>query len=116
MLRCTGSSAPIRCRTGARGMLIRLSEPSIRRTRDFLTAVERSRSLHRGLVAPPRTIAAFRAYVARCRKPSHIGHLVCRSDGELIGVVNLNEIVRGSFRSGYLGYYAFAPHVGHGYM
>ena len=27
-----------------------------------------------------------------------------------------NEIVRGIFCSGYLGYYAFAPHHGHGYM
>jgi ribosomal-protein-alanine N-acetyltransferase len=31
-------------------------------------------------------------------------------------VINVNEIVRGAFRSAYLGYYAFLPHVGHGYM
>jgi ribosomal-protein-alanine N-acetyltransferase len=31
-------------------------------------------------------------------------------------VVNLSEIVRGSFQSAYLGFYAFAPHHGHGYM
>jgi ribosomal-protein-alanine N-acetyltransferase len=30
--------------------------------------------------------------------------------------VNLNEIVRGAFRSAYLGYYSFTPHAGHGYM
>jgi len=28
----------------------------------------------------------------------------------------VSEIVRGAFRSAYLGYYAFAPHDGHGLM
>ncbi len=39
-----------------------------------------------------------------------------RSSGELVGVINVNEIVRGTFQSGYLGYYAFLPHAGRGYM
>ena len=39
-----------------------------------------------------------------------------RSSDELVGVINLNEIVRGPLQSAYLGYYAFAPHAGHGYM
>lgn len=36
--------------------------------------------------------------------------------GELAGVVNLSEIVRGSFQSAYLGYYAFSPHDRQGHM
>ena len=36
--------------------------------------------------------------------------------GELAGVINLSEIVRGNFRSAYLGYYAFTPHDGQGWM
>jgi ribosomal-protein-alanine N-acetyltransferase len=39
-----------------------------------------------------------------------------RGSGELAGVVNLSEIVRGAFRSAYLGYYAFAPHERRGLM
>ena len=35
--------------------------------------------------------------------------------GELAGAI-INEIVRGSFQLGYLGYYAFVPHNGRGYM
>ena len=35
---------------------------------------------------------------------------------ELAGVININEIVRGTFCSGYLVYYAFVPHNGCGYM
>jgi [ribosomal protein S5]-alanine N-acetyltransferase len=97
-------------------MLIRLEAPSMRRAEDFVAAVRRSRALHRGLVTPPRTADAFRAYVARFRRPSHVGHLLCLPDGDLVGVVNVSEIVRGAFRSAYLGYYAFVPHAGCGHM
>ena len=45
-----------------------------------------------------------------------MGYWVLTDDGELAGVININEIVRGRFRSGYLGYYAFVPHNGRGYM
>ncbi len=31
-------------------------------------------------------------------------------------MVNISQVVRGPFRSAYLGYYAFAPHQGRGYM
>jgi len=34
----------------------------------------------------------------------------------LLGAINLSEIVRGKFQSGYLGYYIGAAHAGQGYM
>ena len=37
-------------------------------------------------------------------------------DGALAGVINFSEIVRGAFHSAYVGYYAFAPLAGDGYM
>jgi [ribosomal protein S5]-alanine N-acetyltransferase len=36
--------------------------------------------------------------------------------GILMGSSTSTRFVRGSFRSGYLGYYAFRPHAGRGYM
>lgn len=46
-----------------------------------------------------------------------MGYLICRRDsGEIVGVVNISEIVRGAFRSGYLGYYAFRPFERSGLM
>ena len=39
-----------------------------------------------------------------------------RSDDALVGVLNLSEIIRGPLQQAFLGYYAFAPHAGNGYM
>lgn len=58
----------------------------------------------------------FDAYLERVSKETHLSYWVQTELGELAGVININEIVRGSFCSGYLGYYAFAPHQQHGYM
>ena len=96
---------------------VRLERPSLAREREFLTAVRRSRRLLSPWVAPPDTARAYRAYVARLDRPTHEARfVVIRSSGELAGVVNVSEIVRGAFQSAYLGYYAFLPHAGHGYM
>jgi ribosomal-protein-alanine N-acetyltransferase len=67
-------------------------------------------------VSPPRTAAAFKAYLERLRRPTHIGYWVRTSDGELAGAINVSEIVRGVFQSAYLGYYAFSPHNGQGHL
>ena len=98
-------------------MSIEVMKPTRRFEREFLAAARRSRTLHRHWASPPRTKQAFDAYLARLRRPTHVGHwLVERESGGLVGVVNLNEIVRGSFQSAYLGYYLFSPHEGRGYM
>jgi len=93
-----------------------LERPSARRRAEFLTAVARSWKLHRHWASPPRTAEAFFDNLKRLRSKAHIGYWVCTEDGELAGVININEIVRGRFCSGYLGYYAFVPHNGRGYM
>jgi len=53
----------------------------------------------------------------RARTPSHVAYLIrLRRSDALVGVAAVSEIVRGLFRSAYLGYYAFAPHQGQGLM
>lgn len=86
------------------------------RRREFLAAVARSRDLHRHWVSPPRTPRAFDENLKRFESPRHVGYWVLTERGELAGAINVNEIVRGIFRSGYLGYYALVPHDGRGYM
>jgi ribosomal-protein-alanine N-acetyltransferase len=102
-----------------------LSPPRLRDAEAFLAAARASRRLHGRWVRAPHGLAGFRDYVARFgaraqRDPqatTHAGVLVRRSgDDALVGVFNFSEIVRGSFHSAYLGYYAFAPHAGSGLM
>ena len=103
------SAAPVR--------RVRLVRPTARWAPAFLAAVARSRRLHARWVFPPATAAAYRAYLRRARRPTHVGFLVCRArTRELVGVINVSEIVRGVFRSAYLGYYAFVPHARQGLM
>jgi [ribosomal protein S5]-alanine N-acetyltransferase len=83
----------------------------------FLAAVRRSRSLHRPWTSAPDSPAKFVAWLERMAAPANHPFLVCRSDtDELVGVINLSNIVLGAFRSGYLGYYAFAGHERQGFM
>jgi [ribosomal protein S5]-alanine N-acetyltransferase len=87
----------------------------------FVAQARQSRALHRGWVQAPETPSAFAAYVARYQptdtEPRNVGFLVLRNeDDALAGVINFSEIIRGAFESGYVGYYAFAPFAGDGYM
>lgn len=85
----------------------------------FIAAARASATLHGRWVAAPATRAQFNTYVRRYggTEATHLGFVVVRrEDDALAGVFNLSEIVRGLFHSAYLGYYAFAPLAGSGYM
>src|SRR5262245_25794909 len=102
---------------GSAGMKLTLERPGVRHQSEFLRLVHRSRALHRPWVSPPATPDAYRAYLRRLRPPTHAGFLVrVAPSGEIAGVINLNEIVRGALQSAYLGYYAFAPLAARGCM
>ena len=84
---------------------------------EFLRLMQASRSLHEPWISPPLTVRAFEAYLARMQRNDHDGLLVCRrEDAAIVGVINLNSIMRGSFLSASLGYYAGLPYGGKGYM
>lgn len=84
---------------------------------EFLDLMLQSRHLHEPWITPPLNSAGFQNYLARTQRDDHDGLLVCRrADDAIVGVINLNNIIRGSFLSASLGYYAGAPYVGQGYM
>jgi [ribosomal protein S5]-alanine N-acetyltransferase len=84
---------------------------------EFLALMQASRDLHEPWISPPLTQRAFDAYLKRTCRDDHDGLLVCRRDtAAIVGVINLNNIVRGSFLNASLGYYVGGPHSGQGYM
>ena len=84
---------------------------------EFIAAAGRSRRLHGRWAFPPATSAQFRTYLARTRDGEDAGLLVRRLDNEaLVGFVNLNNVARGALQSAHLGYAAFSPNQGKGYM
>jgi ribosomal-protein-alanine N-acetyltransferase len=95
---------------------VRIRAPTASDARLFLAAVARSRRLHGRWVSAPGTLIDFATYLRRSRRRSQRGFLVFTPSGALAGVINISEIVRGSFCSAYLGYYAFVPHHRQGYM
>jgi ribosomal-protein-alanine N-acetyltransferase len=99
------------------GRRVHIRPGSLADEREFLAAVDRSRTLHHPWVAAPCTAETFREYVARQLDPRFAAFFIWINESrELVGAVNLSEIVHGAFRSAYLGYYAFVPYAGRGLM
>ncbi|HKO49603.1 MAG TPA: GNAT family protein [Polyangiaceae bacterium] len=100
-----------------RAVRVYLEAASRQREAEFLQRVKASRKLHRPWLMAPDTSEHFRELLKRSRKANQESFFVCLIEtGELVGVINLNEIVRGLFQSAYLAYYAFEPFSGEGYM
>jgi len=108
-----------------RGFRVYLRSPEASDAVEFLAAAKASRELHGAWVQAPSTRARYLAFLHRFSglgtsdplAVTHVGLLVCRcEDDAIVGAFNIGEIVRGLFKSAYLGYYAFAPYAGAGYM
>ena len=97
--------------------VVRVERAAPRHEERFLRAALASRRALRPWVAPPLTAKAFHAYLRKGRSPRNRGYVIIdRAEKALVGVVNVSEIVRGSFESAYLGYYVFRPFEGRGLM
>jgi len=76
-----------------------------------------SRELHRPWAYPPERRDQVEDLLARARGDDFEGLVACRIDsGEIAGVLNVSQIVRGAFQSAFLGYYVHARHAGQGLM
>ncbi|WP_330460701.1 GNAT family N-acetyltransferase [Streptomyces sp. NBC_00820] len=85
---------------------------------EFTARVRESKDLHRPWLFPPDSDEAYASYAAALiEDPARAGFLVCEKDsGDLAGYININNIVRGGFQCGALGYGAFAHAAGRGLM
>ena len=84
---------------------------------EFTSLMRQSSELHDPWISPPTNASMFKYYLQRIDTEDHEGFAICRSDDEqIVGAININNIVRGSFQSASLGYYVGAEYQGTGYM
>ncbi|MDQ8199640.1 GNAT family protein [Pelagicoccus enzymogenes] len=91
--------------------------PERRDGKEFVAATKASEAMHRPWVFPAQELRGYYDYLERIQDSRQEGFFVCRvSDDRIVGVVNLNEIVRGAFQSAYVGYWGVAEFAGQGLM
>ncbi|MEY9872713.1 ribosomal-protein-alanine N-acetyltransferase [Streptacidiphilus sp. MAP12-33] len=84
---------------------------------EFCALVQASAELHRPWMQLPATAEDFRAWMRRFDDGTSLGFLVrVRETGAAAGMVNINSIIRGRFQGASIGYAAFAPSAGQGYL
>ncbi|MFD3694680.1 GNAT family N-acetyltransferase [Streptomyces sp. NPDC058646] len=83
---------------------------------EFTARVRESRDFHRPWLFPPATVEEYEPWASRLAAgEERAGFLVCElATGAVAGFVNVNNIVRGAFRCGALGYGAFVHAAGRG--
>ncbi|MCK8679535.1 GNAT family N-acetyltransferase [Streptomyces lichenis] len=109
-----GTAVPV-----ARGPRVALRELRHEDGEEFTARTRESRELHHPWLFPPDSVKDFARYAGlRVGNPANASLLVCDqdADGAIAGFVNINNIVRGAFLNGTLGYGAFAHAAGRGLM
>jgi [ribosomal protein S5]-alanine N-acetyltransferase len=72
---------------------------------EFSALARKSERFHRGLLKLAKTREEFDTFRERISSVSNECFLICRrTDGAIVGVINLSQIFRGPLQSAYLGY------------
>ncbi|EKD72027.1 MAG: hypothetical protein ACD_46C00030G0011 [uncultured bacterium] len=95
---------------------INLRELSLADETAFLQAMHRSRPLHDLWMKSPLTHDEFMEFFHRYQQPNQKSFLLINEANEIVGVFNLNEIVRGVFQNTFLGYSVVIDYAEKGYM
>ncbi len=96
--------------------MLTLQPLQINHEQRFIEAVRRSKSIHEPWISASASSPAFYAQLEKCSTDRNKSFVAIDQAGAIVACVNINEIVRGLFRSAYLGYYVFAPFQGLGLM
>jgi ribosomal-protein-alanine N-acetyltransferase len=84
---------------------------------EWCALVRASAELHHPWMQLPATPEEFRAWMRRFEDGSNLGFLIrVRETGAIAGSVNVNSVIRGRYQGASLGYAAFAPSAGRGYI
>lgn len=83
----------------------------------FALAARQSMSLHRGWVHPPTQPEKVIELAMTRQGPTNYGFVIHEHGSSTVaGYIEISNIVRGPFQSGYLGYYMFKGYEHRGYM
>ncbi len=93
-----------------------IQELQITDEKAFLEMANQSQMLHHPWVNPPQTTDEFNDFFQRFQQPNQKSFIVHLPSNEIVGVINVSEIVRGFFQSAYLGFYASSAYAGKGMM
>ncbi|MFJ3205192.1 GNAT family N-acetyltransferase [Streptomyces sp. NPDC086989] len=84
---------------------------------EFCSLVRASAELHSPWMQLPATAQEFQGWMSRFGDGTNLGFLIrVLETGAAAGMVNINSIIRGRYQGASLGYAAFTPSVGRGYM
>jgi ribosomal-protein-alanine N-acetyltransferase len=99
------------------GDTVYLFEPSRDTAEDFLAMTTASQGFHNPWVFPAVDQRRYRGYLDRLADGRAFGFFIGRlEDDAFLGVININDVIFGGFRSGTLGYYIGADYARRGYM
>jgi [ribosomal protein S5]-alanine N-acetyltransferase len=101
---------------GFKTLMIKLREPSAQDETLFLSTMQKSRDFHFPFIAAPVTSEAFQAYLTKSTLDTEKCFIAWDSAHQMIGVFNISGIMRGPFKSAFLGYYASVDQAGKGLM
>ena len=94
-----------------------LRYPTIEDADEFTANAKSSAKFHRNLVNPPKNRADYEDFLTRNESEANEYLLICqKSNGAIVGAVNLSQIFRRVFQNCYLGYYLFEKFTGKGLM
>lgn len=84
---------------------------------EFCALVTASAQLHHPWMQLPTTPQEFQDWMHRFDDGTNLGFLIrIRDTGVAAGTININSIIRGRYQGASIGYAAFAPSAGKGYM
>lgn len=85
--------------------------------KEIIKLANESISLHQPWISAPLTPTMFKYYLKRISQSDHEGIAIrLKTNNHIVGVININNITRGSFLNASLGYYASKQYQGNGYM
>jgi len=96
---------------------VELRRPRLEDGPALIAANLQSRDFHHPWAQPFVDEAGFSAWLERNQDPAYVGFIAIeRAGGEIVGVVNISNIIRGFFNSAFLGFYGMQATAGRGLM